>query len=133
MLALLLSHPVVTKFAPGRYEFCTRALLLIPPTVTDYSPYGIKYSDAYEVYGLTRTGCCGCPISYKAVDDLEKIRMYEPNVVKAAWNIFGKSYEYRMKYNEYKKQRMAAEKAVKAAEENIEGQMSFNDFPEVMP
>lgn len=64
--------------------------------------YGIRYSDAYEVYGLTRTGCCGCPISYKAVDDLEKIRPYEPNVVKAAWNIFGKSYEYRAKYNAYK-------------------------------
>lgn len=95
--------------------------------------YGIKYSDAYEVYGLTRTGCCGCPISYKAVEDLKKIEKYEPNVVKAAWNIFGKSYEYRMKYNEYKKQRMAAEKAMKVAEENIEGQMSFDDFPEVMP
>ena len=95
--------------------------------------YGIKYSDAYEVYGLTRTGCCGCPISYKAVEDLEKIEKYEPNVVKAAWNIFGKSYEYRMKYNEYKKQRMAAEKALKAAEENIEGQMSLYDFPDVMP
>ena len=36
--------------------------------------YGIKYSDAYEVYGLTRTGCCGCPISYKAVEDLELIK-----------------------------------------------------------
>jgi 3'-phosphoadenosine 5'-phosphosulfate sulfotransferase (PAPS reductase)/FAD synthetase len=72
--------------------------------------YGIKYSDAYEVYGLTRTGCCGCPISYKAVDDLEKIRPYEPNVVKAAWNIFGKSYEYRRKYNEYKARRMKVEK-----------------------
>lgn len=69
--------------------------------------YGITYSDAYEVYGLTRTGCCGCPISYKAVDDLEKIRPYEPNVVKAAWNLFGKSYEYRKKYNEYKARRMA--------------------------
>lgn len=67
--------------------------------------YGIRYSDAYEVYGLTRTGCCGCPISYKAVEDLEKIRPYEPNVVKAAWNIFGKSYEYRRKYNEYKARR----------------------------
>lgn len=72
--------------------------------------YDIRYSDAYEVYGLTRTGCCGCPISYKAVDDLEKIRPYEPNVVKAAWNIFGKSYEYRRKYNEYKATRMAEEK-----------------------
>lgn len=72
--------------------------------------YGIRYSDAYEVYGLTRTGCCGCPISYKAVDDLEKIRPFEPNVVKAAWNIFGKSYSYRQKYVEYKLKRMEAAK-----------------------
>lgn len=67
--------------------------------------YGIRYSDAYEVYGLTRTGCCGCPISYKATDDLAKIEPYEPQVVKAAYNIFGKSYEYRKKYNEYKVRR----------------------------
>lgn len=70
--------------------------------------YGIRYSDAYEVYGLTRTGCCGCPISYKAVEDLEKIRPYEPNVVKAAWNLFGKSYEYRRLYRDYKA-KMSAE------------------------
>ena len=75
--------------------------------------YGIKYSDAYEVYGLTRTGCCGCPISHKAADDLEKIRPYEPNVVKAAWNIFGDSYRYRQAYNAYKAARMAEEKAKK--------------------
>lgn len=68
--------------------------------------YGIRYSDAYEVYGLTRTGCCGCPISYKAVEDLKLIEPHEPNVVKAAWNIFGKSYEYRRRYNEYKAKRM---------------------------
>ena len=83
--------------------------------------FNIRYSDAYEVYGLTRTGCCGCPISYKAVDDLEKIGKYEPNVVKAAWNIFGKSYLYRQKYNEYKAKRMAEE-------EMIPGQMSIFDL-----
>lgn len=75
--------------------------------------YGIRYSDAYEVYGLTRTGCCGCPISYKAVEDLQKIEPYEPNVVKGAWAIFGKSYIYRQKYNEYKAARKAAEKEAK--------------------
>ncbi len=85
--------------------------------------YGIRYSDTYEVYGLTRTGCCGCPISYKAVDDLELIRPYEPNVVKAAWNIFGKSYEYRKKYNEYKEYRKKKESAVK-------GQMELSEFIE---
>lgn len=72
--------------------------------------YGIRYSDAYEVYGLTRTGCCGCPISYKAVDDLKKIEPYEPNVVKAAWNIFGDSYRYRAMYNEYKTERREEER-----------------------
>lgn len=78
--------------------------------------YGIRYSAAYELYGLTRTGCCGCPISHKAVDDLEKIRPYEPNVVKAAWNIFGASYEYRAKYNDYKKMRMQQAKESRKAE-----------------
>lgn len=72
--------------------------------------YGIKYSDAYEVYGLTRTGCCGCPISYKAVEDLEKIRPYEPVLVKASWNVFGDSYRYRQKYNEYKEKRKTEDK-----------------------
>lgn len=76
--------------------------------------FGVRYSDAYEVYGLTRTGCCGCPISYKTVEDLEKIRPFEPNVVKAAWNIFGKSYEYRAKYNDYKERRKKEELRKKA-------------------
>lgn len=31
-------------------------------------------------------------------------------VVKAAWNIFGKSYEYRAKYNTYKAQRNMSKK-----------------------
>lgn len=79
--------------------------------------YGLRYSDAYEVYGLTRTGCCGCPISYKAIDDLKLIRPYEPNLVKAAWNVFGKSYTYRQKYNAYKAERMEQEKAEKKRRE----------------
>ena len=78
--------------------------------------YGIRYSDAYEVYGLTRTGCCGCAISSKAVEDLERIRPYEPNLVKAAWNVFGDSYRYRQRYNEYRAKRNAEEKERKKAE-----------------
>lgn len=95
-----------TENSDGQYRF--RPLYYVSDAdkawYKDY--YGIHYSDAYEVYGLTRTGCCGCPISYKAVEDLEKIRPYEPQVVKAAWNIFGKSYLYRQKYNEYKARKM---------------------------
>lgn len=72
--------------------------------------YGIRYSDAYEVYGLTRTGCCGCSISSSAAEQLEKIRPYEPNLVKAAWHVFGASYTYRRQYDEYRKRRLAEEK-----------------------
>ena len=84
--------------------------------------YGIRYSDAYEVYGLKRTGCCGCPISFRAVDDLEMIGKYEPNVAKAAWNIFGKSYLYRQQYVEYKKNRTEAEKLGGQVKMNLEAQ-----------
>lgn len=113
-----------SETADGKYRFKPLYYVSDKDKAWYKEYYGIKYSDAYEVYGLTRTGCCGCPISYKAVDDLEKIRPYEPNVVKAAWNIFGKSYEYRQKYNEYKAQKMAEEKAKKAKNKE---QMTFEE------
>ena len=45
------------------------------------------------------------------------IRPYEPNLVKAAWNIFGKSYTYRQEYNAYQAQRMEQDKAEKKRRE----------------
>lgn len=88
--------------------------------------YNVKYSDAYEVYGLVRTGCCGCPISYRAVEDLKLIEKHEPYVVKAAWNIFGDSYRYRQAYNKYKEERTEREK-------QIPGQIDIFDLPEFLP
>ena len=87
--------------------------------------YGIRYSDAYEVYGLKRTGCCGCSISARAAEDLEKIRPYEPNLVKAAWNVFGPSYLYRQQYNEYKRMRNQQERT---KTEELEGQVHTDDL-----
>lgn len=84
--------------------------------------YGIRYSDAYEIYGLVRTGCCGCSISANAVEDLEKIRPFEPSLVKAAWKVFGDSYRYRQQYNEYKKRR---QKQAERAKTILEGQVEL--------
>lgn len=81
--------------------------------------YRIRYSDAYEVYGLTRTGCCGCSISAKAIEDLEKIRPFEPNLVKAAWNVFGDSYNYRQQYNKYKARRRQNEETSRREEKEL--------------
>ena len=116
-----------TETASGQYRL--RPLYYVSDKDKEWykEHYHIRYSDAYEVYGLTRTGCCGCPISYKAVEDLEKIKPYEPNVVKAAWNIFGKSYEYRRKYNEYRERRRSLERL------RDKNQMNIFDYPEVIP
>lgn len=114
-----------TETSSGQYRF--RPLYYVSDRDKAWykGRFGIRYSDAYEVYGLTRTGCCGCPISYKAADDLELIRPYEPNVVKAAWSIFGKSYEYRKKYNAYRNARMREEKKKK---DGVDGQMELSEF-----
>ena len=89
--------------------------------------HNIRYADAYEVYGLTRTGCCGCSISASAVDDLEKIRPYEPNLVKAAWNVFGDSYRYRQAYNAFKAERQRDEKIIRLREKLcIRGQVAMD-------
>ena len=114
-----------TETSDGQYRFRPLYYVTDKDKAWYKEQFGIRYSDAYEVYGLTRTGCCGCPISYKAVDDLELIRPYEPNVVQAAWNVFGKSYEYRMKYNAYKEDRMRKEKEAK---KNVDGQLGIEDF-----
>ena len=62
----------------------------------------LRYSDCYEVYGLKRTGCVGCPCNSKAEQELNLVEQYEPQVVKAARNIFGASYDYRRQYIEFK-------------------------------
>lgn len=100
-----------TETASGQYRLRPLYYVSYADKAWYRQEYGIRYSDAYEVYGLTRTGCCGCPISYKAVEDLSKIEPYEPNVVKAAWAIFGDSYRYRAKYEAYKARRREEEES----------------------
>lgn len=114
-----------TETANGQYRFRPLYYVSDKDKAWYKETFNIRYSDAYEVYGLTRTGCCGCPISYKAIDDLSLIERYEPNVVKAAWNIFGDSYRYRAQYNQYKRERMEEEA-------QIPGQLSFEWTEEVM-
>lgn len=60
--------------------------------------YNIKYSDCYEVYGLKRTGCAGCPYGRDFENELKIIKKYEPKLYNACNYIFGKSYEYTRKY-----------------------------------
>ena len=66
--------------------------------------HGIRHSDCYEVWGMKRTGCAGCPFGKDFEQELELIQKYEPKLFKAVINIFGASYEYTRKYREFQKE-----------------------------
>jgi 3'-phosphoadenosine 5'-phosphosulfate sulfotransferase (PAPS reductase)/FAD synthetase len=65
--------------------------------------YDITHSDCYEVWGLPRTGCSGCPYARDFECELEATKKYEPKLYKALIKVFGKSYEYTRKYREFQK------------------------------
>ncbi len=67
--------------------------------------YQVTHSKCYTEYGLTRTGCAGCPYSRNFEFELEVIQKYEPKLYKAVNNIFRDSYEYTKKYKEFCKRK----------------------------
>lgn len=67
--------------------------------------YGITYSDCYEVWGMKRTGCPGCPYGKEFEQELELMQKYEPKFYRAAWKIFGASYEYTRGYLRYREEK----------------------------
>lgn len=58
--------------------------------------YGIKLSDAYEVYGMNRTGCMGCPFGKNIQGELRVLYDYEPNKYKAILHWLKDVYMYQM-------------------------------------
>lgn len=75
--------------------------------------YAVENSRCYTEYGLTRTGCVGCPYNKSFEDELNRVKTYEPNLYKAIIKVFGQSYEYTRKYREFVKEMKLKEKANK--------------------
>lgn len=61
----------------------------------------ITHSRCYTEYGLTRTGCAGCPYGRDFEGELEVIEKYEPKLFKAVNKIFGDSYAYTREYKKF--------------------------------
>jgi len=72
--------------------------------------FNITHSDCYCVYGLTGTGCAGCPFGKEFEFELTVIKQYEPHLYKAVNNIFGDSYDYTRKYIAFRKEMQAKKK-----------------------
>ena len=72
--------------------------------------FGIQHSDCYTKYGMTRTGCVGCPFNRKLLDELSIIEEHEPKMLKAVSHVFKDSYEYTRMFREYVQKRKNEEK-----------------------
>lgn len=64
--------------------------------------YGIVRSDCYEVWGMARTGCAGCPFGKAFEEELELVKVFEPNRYRAMLAVFGQSYDYTRKFLEFR-------------------------------
>lgn len=64
--------------------------------------YNITNSDCYEVWGMQRTGCAGCPFGRDSEKELETISQYEPKLSVAVEKIFGKAYELERSINDWR-------------------------------
>ena len=61
----------------------------------------VSNSKCYTIYGLKRTGCCGCPFGRNYKDELNVLLKFEPKLYKASTNIFKDSYDYTQKYKNF--------------------------------
>lgn len=66
--------------------------------------YGVVNSDCYEVWGMKRTGCAGCPYGKDFEKELELVRIHEPKFYKAMVNIFGQSYDYTRRFLKFREE-----------------------------
>lgn len=63
----------------------------------------IHYSDCYEVWGMKRTGCVGCPFGKDTAGELKLMKQYEPKLYALCRKVFGTAYETMDKFQVRKK------------------------------
>ena len=74
--------------------------------------FDVKHSDCYVKYGMTRTGCAGCPYNRKFEEEDAIIEQFEPKLYKGISNIFKDSYEYTRKYRAFCEEMNGKEKGM---------------------
>lgn len=67
--------------------------------------YNVVHSDCYEMWGMKRTGCAGCPFGKRFEEELSLIKKYEPKFYNACLSVFGDAYEYTRRFETYRAER----------------------------
>jgi len=83
--------------------------------------YGIVRSDCYEVWGMDRTGCAGCPFGKEFDEELKRVQIFEPKRYQAMLTVFGESYDYTRKFLEFREKMKIKEKPKDNRQTRIEG------------
>lgn len=106
------ANPVTTCFSPDNAGHGSHGYAVYRPvwwfSNADKEAYereaGIVHSDCYGVYGFKRTGCALCPFAGRNLwHEMEAVKVHEPRLYRAAWAVFGDSYEYLAKYEEFRR------------------------------
>ena len=63
--------------------------------------FGIRHSECYYSYGLSRTGCCGCPFGRNIEGEMDAARKFDKKLYGKAGIIFRDAHAYSKKYKEY--------------------------------
>lgn len=85
--------------------------------------FNITRSDCYDIWGMDRTGCSGCPFGKNFENELNLVQEFEPKRYKAINAIFGESYDYTRKFLAFREN---AKRESRVA--NTDDQISFPGF-----
>lgn len=83
--------------------------------------FEIIRSDCYEVWGMSRTGCAGCPFGKNFEEELELVKVFEPKRYKAVVSVFGQSYEYTRRFLEFRERKKQRKCEPDSAQTEIKG------------
>lgn len=83
--------------------------------------YGIIRSDCYEVWGMKRTGCAGCPFGKDFEEELELVQLFEPKRYLSILSVFGKSYCYTRRFLEFRERLKIVKESKDESQTKIEG------------
>lgn len=65
--------------------------------------FNLQHSNCYTQYGLSRTGCVGCPYGREYQRARALVEKYEPKLSKAITNMWQEVYDYTDKYHEFQR------------------------------
>ena len=108
----------IRKAEQGVRTFTHKEMLHSKGTHTDFYPilnftdadrkeyeqeFGIQHSKCYTEYGLSRTGCVGCPFGRQFSFERDVAKQHEPKLYRAIERMWGDVYDYTDKYREFQR------------------------------